>query len=270
MSPRPGDRIVVWFSNGAASAVAWHETVLRYGEMCEVVAVNNPIVEEDADNKRFAQEVAAWVGGGIVFWTNPKFAHGSAVKVWDQKKAMSFPRGAPCTDMLKKKARQDYEQHHKVDWHVFGFTADEQARHDRFTLTERENVLPVLIEVGLTKDDCYQIVNDAGILLPLVYRLGYPNANCIGCVKATSPTYWNHVRRVHSEVFRQRAEQSRRLGVRLVRYKGKRIFLDELPADAIGRPMKTMRIECGIICEEYKAPPTETLWEQFLWMAMGQ
>lgn len=273
MNPEPGDRIVVWFSNGAASAVAWHEAVRRYGDICEVVAVNNPIVEEDADNKRFARDVAEWVGGEIVFWTNPRFEHGSAVKVWDQRKAMSFPRGAPCTDHLKKEARQNYEKHHRVDWHVFGFTADERKRHERFVLTERENVLPVLIEAGITKDDCYDIVRGAGLVLPLVYRLGYPNANCIGCVKATSPTYWNHVRKVHPDVFRQRAEQSRRVGkdgARLVRYKGERIFLDELPEDAVGRPMKTMRIECGIFCEEYTPPPTETPWEQLLWRALGQ
>lgn len=250
MNPKPGDHIVVWFSNGAASAVAWHETVRRYGEICEVVAVNNPVVEEDGDNQRFAQDVARWVGSDIVFWRNPKFAHGSAVQVWNQRKAMSFPHGAPCTDLLKKAARQDYERQHQVDWHVFGFTHDEQKRHDNFVLTERQNVLPVLIEGGITKDDCYRIVHEAGLLLPLSYRLGYPNANCIGCVKATSPTYWNHVRKVHPAIFAQRAEQSRRLGVRLARHKGDRVFLDELSPDAIGRPMKSMQIECGIFCEE--------------------
>lgn len=265
MTPFPGDRIVVWFSNGAASAVAWHETVRRFGHMCSIVGVNNPISEEDPDNMRFAQDVAAWVGSEIIFWRNPKFLHGSAVLVWDQRKAMSFPHGAPCTDHLKKEARQDYEKVHQFEWHVFGFTAEEQDRYDRFVLTERANVLPVLIDAGISKDDCYQIVTDAGILLPLVYRLGYPNANCIGCVKATSPTYWNHVRKVHPEVFRQHAEQSRRLSVRLVRYKGERIFLDELPVNAIGRPMKTMRIECGIFCEE-PSSATALNNSDFIWM----
>jgi hypothetical protein len=96
------------------------------------------------------------------------------------------------------------------------------------------------------------IVSTAGLSLPAVYRRGYPNANCIGCVKATSPTYWNHVRKNDPDVFAQRAEQSRRLGVRLARYKGNRVFLDELPADAQGNAMKTMNIECGIFCEENK------------------
>ena len=248
--PKAGDVIVVWFSCGAASAVAWKEVVRRYGDRCQVVAVNNPVAEEDADNKRFARDVAAWVGGEILFATNKRYPTNSAVDVWDHRGGMSFPNGAPCTVLLKKEARYAYEKANRVDWHVLGFTADEKKRHERFILTERENVLPVLIDAGITKQGCMDILSSEGVALPAIYLRGYPNANCIGCVKATSPTYWNHVRRVDPDVFAARAEQSRRLGARLVRYKGKRIFLDEVPADAVGRPMKTMKIECGIFCEE--------------------
>lgn len=250
LTPKPGDVIVVWFSNGAASAIAWQETIRRYGDTCDVRAVNNPIVEEDEDNLRFAQDVTAWLGKPLQFWRNPKFAHGSAERIWDQRKAMVFPHGAPCTVHGKKEARQDYEAKHRVDWHVFGFTAEERKRHDRFVLTERSNVLPVLIEAGLTKQDCMDRLAAAGVAPPRVYAEGYPNANCIGCVKATSPTYWNLVRRTRPEVFASRAEQSRRLKARLVRHNGKRIFLDELPADAKGRSLKTMNVECGVFCEE--------------------
>lgn len=52
------------------------------------------------------------------------------------------------------------------------------------------------------------------------------------------------------EVFQQRAVQSRALGVRLVRHKGERIFLDELPEDIQGRPLKQLDFECGVFCEE--------------------
>jgi hypothetical protein len=134
---------------------------------------------------------------------------------------------------------------------VLGFTADEQRRHLNFVLSERTNVLPVLIEAGITKGECFDILKKAKIRLPRIYRLGYPNANCIGCVKATSPTYWNHVRKMHPEVFAARAEQSRRIGARLVRVGGECIFLDELDPLATGRPMKTMDVECGIFCEEH-------------------
>lgn len=250
LEPKDGDTIVVWFSHGAASAIAWQETLRLYGDRCNVVAVNNPVAEEDPDNLRFGKDVSEWLGRELIEWTNPNFPNGSAIEVWDKVKAMSFPMGAPCTTKLKKEARQDYEKHHKCDWLVLGFTADEQKRYDRFTLTERDNVLPVLIDAGLSKQDCMDRLVSAGINPPRVYAEGYPNANCIGCVKATSPTYWNLVRQTRPEIFKERAEQSRRLGVRLVRYKGKRIFLDELPPDAKGRSLKSMNIECGIFCEE--------------------
>lgn len=250
MKPKDGDTIAVWFSNGAASAVAWKETVRIYGDRCRVIAINNPVAEEDEDNLRFAKDVSAWVGQWLIHWRNWKHPHTSAEIIWEEVRAMSFIGGAPSTLKLKKDARYDFERSHHIDWHVLGFTADEKKRSDRFMLTERDNLLPILVELGITKDDCYRIVREAGIALPRVYLWGYPNANCIGCVKATSPTYWNHVRKMHPDVFARRAEQSRKLRVKLVRYKGERIFLDELPEDAVGLPMKAMKIECGIFCEE--------------------
>lgn len=251
LTPSNGDTIVVWFSHGAASAVAWKLAEQKYGNLCHVLAVNNPVTEEDEDNARFGRDVSAWVGRPLIEHRNPKWPKASAVEVWEHERAMSFPHGAPCTDELKKKARQDFERCRLVHWHVLGFAADERHRYDRFVLTERSNVLPILIDAGLTKQGCMDMIVAAGLLPPRIYLLGGPNGNCPGCVKATSPTYWNWVRQHYPVVFKQRAELSRRLGVRLVRYKGERIFLDELPPSAVGRPLKSMRIECGSFCEEW-------------------
>ena len=250
--PSDGDVIVVWFSCGAASAVAWEQTLLRYGDRCDVRAVNNPVVEEDSDNERFGEDVARWLGRSCVRWAASDYPSASAREVWERRKAMSFPKGAPCTTHLKKVARQEYETVHHVDWHVLGFTADERHRYERFILTERDNVLPVLIDAGLTKQDCADRLVAAGVALPRMYGLGYPNANCVGCVKATSPTYWNLVRQTHPEVFEERAQQSRALGAKLVRVANKRMFLDELDPSARGRPLKNMTVECGVFCEETK------------------
>lgn len=250
MTPADGDVIVVWFSCGAASAAAAWKTLRLYGARCDVRLVNNPVKEEDEDNRRFARDVAEWLGRPIVEHVNPKFPSASAVDVWAERRAMSFPAGAPCTIELKKAARYDYERQHRVDWHVLGFTAEEKDRYDRFIITERSNVLPVLIDAGMTKQDCITLLQIFDIAPPRLYALGYPNANCIGCVKATSPTYWNLVRRTRPDVFAERATQSRALGARLARHRGQRVFLDELPPDAEGRPLKSMHIECGIFCEE--------------------
>ena len=241
-------KIAVWFSCGAASAAALKLTVDKYGAE-SVYAVNNPVIEEHHDNKRFAEDVAKWVGIDIQYAVNSNYPLASVVDVFDRRKGMAFPHGAPCTVELKKRARQEWEKTNPVDWHVLGFTVDERNRHDRFVMTERDNVLPILIDANMTKNDCADMIRAAGIKLPEIYGRGFPNANCIGCVKATSPTYWNLVRREFPEVFDQRAEQSRRLGARLVRVKNERIFLDELDPKAKGRPLKTMP-DCGLFCEE--------------------
>jgi len=242
-----GQTIVVWFSCGAASAVAAKLTIQTYPH-ARVRVVNNPVAEEDPDNQRFLRDVEQWLGVPIEHALNPKYPDSSCVEVWEERKFMSGPLGAPCTIELKKRARQAWENANHFDWLVLGFTVDEKKRHERFTLTERDNVLPVLIDAGVSKADCFDIIGKAGLTLPRAYALGYPNANCIGCVKATSPTYWNHVRKVSPDAFDARAEQSRRLGAKLVRVRGKRIFLDELDPTATGRPMSG--VECGIFCEE--------------------
>lgn len=243
--------IAVWFSCGAPSAVAAKRAILTYGDRYRVRVLNNPVKEEDPDNLRFLADVQDWIGQPIESVVNPRFPNASAAEIWDTEKAMVFPHGAPCTRLAKKGARQFWERHNEAEWHVFGFTLEEKKRHDNFVLTERSNVLPVLINAGVTRQQCYDTLLLYGIQPPNVYARGYPNANCIGCVKATSPTYWNHVRIDSPEVFAARCEQSRRLGARLVKYKGTRIFLDELPPDAVGRPLKSMKMpECGIFCEE--------------------
>lgn len=250
IKPEDGDTIAVWFSCGAASAVTAKKTIELYGDRCIVRVINNPIAEEDDDNRRFLKDVEAWLGVTVEIAINPKYPSTSAVDVWDKRKYMAGPTGAPCTLELKKEARYHWEKTNHADWHVLGFTAEEKRRYDRFVMSERDNVLPVLIDLGITKAECFTIISNAGISLPNVYHMGYPNGNCIGCVKASSPTYWNHVRKMNPDVFDHRAKQSRRIGARLARHKGKRVFLDELPADAKGRSMKTMQVECGIFCEE--------------------
>ena len=250
MTVSVGDSIAVWFSCGAASAVAAKRTIELYGEIATVRVVNNPIAEEDEDNRRFLKDVEKWIGQPIEEAINPKYPSCSIVDVWNDRKYIGGIAGAPCTTELKKRARQIWEQSNPVEWLVLGFTFDEQRRAERFRKSERTELIAVLVDEQIRKDDCFRILFSAGIEPPRIYKQGYPNANCIGCCKATSPEYWNHVRKMHPDIFDQRAKQSREIGARLVRVKGERIFLDELSPDAKGQPMKTMDFECGNFCEE--------------------
>lgn len=242
--------IAVWFSCGAASAVAAKLTIDKYSEHNDIRVIYNPVKEEDKDNLRFLRDIEKWIGCKIELAINPKYPDCSIDTVFYDRKYVSGVHGAPCTGELKKRARQHWETNNKADFHVLGFTSEEESRHNRFVLTERDNVLPVLIEEGMTKQDCMDMIVREGINPPIVYKKGFPNANCIGCVKASSPTYWNLVRRTYPDIFDQRAKMSRELGCKLVRVKGKRLFLDELDPNAKGNKLKNMVIDCGIFCEE--------------------
>ena len=250
MRVQPGQTIAVWFSSGAASAVAAKRTLEMYGNICKVRVINNPIKEEDPDNLRFLKDVEKWLGIEIEFALNPKYPNASATEVWEKRKFMSGVSGAPCTLELKKEARYEWERNNHADWNVLGFTIDEIHRVKNFIEFENPNLLPVLVYDLLSKKDCFKIIQDAGIELPLSYRLGFPNANCRACVKASSPEYWGHTKKHYPLEFEARAKQSREIGAKLVRVKNKRIFLDELKDTDRGRPMKSMQIECGIFCEE--------------------
>jgi peroxiredoxin len=241
--------IVVWFSCGAASAVAAKKTIEKYGKTHTIRVVNNPIKQEHEDNRRFLSDVEKWIGQKIEIAKNSKYPESSIVEIFEKRKYMSGISGAPCTLELKKNARYEWEKNNHHDYLVLGFTSDEIHRHERFKMNERDNILPVLIDENISKQDCFNIIKEAGIKLPEIYNLGFPNANCVGCVKSTSVTYWNLVRNKFPEIFKERSEQSRRLNVKLVRYKGKRIFLDELPVDAKGNKLTKHSIDCGIFCK---------------------
>ena len=251
LAPQDGETIAVWFSCGAPSAAAAYYTLRDYGERCAVRIINTPVEEEHPDNRRFLADVQEWLGREIEIATNPDFPTNSARDVWEAKRAMSFPHGAPCTIALKKGARMAWENENRSEWLVLGYTLEERGRAQRFTATERNNLLPILIDRNVTRAMCFDLVEKQGIALPVAYKHGFANANCRGCSRATSPTYWNLTREVYPEVFEDRAAQSRRLGVRLVRVKGQRIFLDELKPTDTGRPLAAMP-DCGLFCEEHE------------------
>lgn len=238
--------IAVWFSNGAASAVAAKLIVDEYAKENNVIIVNNPVKEEDEDNIRFKEDVSNWINHPIIEAKNKNFPNASIIEVFDKKKYMSGINGAPCTMELKKNARYQFELSNNIDYHVLGFPIDEWERQKNFNTAERSNTIPILCHNLITKRDCFKILAKSKIDIPRIYSFGFPNANCIGCVKATSPTYWNLVRKTYPDVFEQRAEQSRRIGCKLVRVKNKRIYLDELKPTDIGGKIKSW--ECGIFC----------------------
>lgn len=230
-------RTLVWFSCGAASACAAKLTLERYPDAeilyCDTLAYEHP------DNRRFLDDVSKWVGKPIQILKSKKYT--DIFDVFEKTGWLVGSAGARCTIELKRNVREEYEM--PGDVHVFGMGVDELARIKRFEQNNPEIYLYwPLVEASMNKQDCLNMLMSAGIELPAMYKLGYKNNNCIGCVKA-GRGYWNKIRTDFPESFDRMAKLERKMNARIFND----IFLDELPLDA-GRYESEYNIECGPVC----------------------
>lgn len=231
-------RRIAWFSSGAASAVAAKLSKPDVIAYCDTGA-------EDADNMRFLKECEEWFGQEITVLKSEKYS--DTWDVWEKRRYISGIAGAPCTGELKVEPRLAFQR--PGDVHIFGYTADGPDVARAEGLAEAWPDLKIetpLIERGLTKAGCLDLIMRAGIKPPRVYALGFPNANCIPCCKATSPAYWALIRQEFPEQFERFAKLSRELGVRAARVNGERVFVDEIPEDQ--ETTKPIAPECDFLC----------------------
>ncbi len=243
-------RTVAWFGLGAASAVA---TKLMIAEGPVTIAYCHTGAEHE-DNDRFRADCEGWFGQPVEILRSPDYA--DTWEVWERRRFISGPDGAPCTGILKVGPRLDFQR--PDDVHVYGYTNDasditraKRIRVNNFDMTIRTP----LIERGLDKAACLALLQGAGIKEPVTYAMGFPNANCLPCGKATSPDYWALVRLHFPDKFARMAELSRRLGARLTRINDIRIFIDEIPADwPVTQPiLPACDLLCGVTQADLKA-----------------
>ncbi len=216
-------RTISWFSAGAASAIATKLVPDSIPTYCETGA-------EHQNNARFIEQCEVWFGRPVVRIHSEKYA--DTWSVWEARRYLAGVDGAPCTVELKVIPRLIFQR--PTDIHVFGYTADaaDVARAQRLRAVYPEmTILTPLIERGLTKSACIEMIRRAGIEVPPMYAMGFQNNNCIPCVKATSPAYWALVRQQFPDKFERMAKLSRELDVRLCRLAGERCFIDEIPID---------------------------------------
>lgn len=248
-------RIVCHFSCGAASAVATKLMLAEYPD--RVVIVNAFVKEEHADNRRFLADCEKWFGHEITVLRDSKFG-ASTHEVWRRKQFMEGLKGAPCSKALKRDLLDAFRLPGDVS--IIGYTAEEVGRFERFFDRGADvQARAPLIERGLTKADCLAIVERAGIELPLMYRLGYHNANCIGCVKG-GEGYWNKIRVDFPVEFGQIADIQESIGPGAYLFRnrgtGVRYSLRELPPDS-GRYQDEPEIACSFFCEAAEADMKE-------------
>lgn len=235
-----GIRHVVWFSCGVASAVI-ADIVRR--EQPGVILVRCWLGGESSDNDRFMRDVEQWLGITVIVLQSEEYK--DHFEVIEKTGWVNGPGGARCTGELKKKLRFNFQ--HATDVQYFGYTIDpeDRRRARRFVESFPEvNARFPLIERGMTKEDCAGIIWKQGIELPEMYRRGFNNNNCIGCVKG-GMGYWNKIRTVFPDVFERMAKLERKVKATCI----KGVYLDELNPNA-GRH-EDFVIQCDFNCQAY-------------------
>jgi hypothetical protein len=244
-------RMICQFSCGAASAVATKLTLANYLPD-EVAIVNAFVKEEHEDNRRFLADCETWFARKIEILRDEKYG-ASTHEVWRRKQYIKGQRGAPCSLALKRALLGAVAQ--PGDVNVIGFTKGEEER-----LADLERNFPgqqwyaPCIERGLSHGDCLAIVERAGIVLPLMYRMGYANANCIGCPKG-GQNYWQAIRADFPEQFVQIKTIQENIGAgasflmfRSGPRKGERMSLAELPPGR-GNMAQEPSFSCSFFCQ---------------------
>lgn len=230
-------RILIWFSCSAASACVAKLTLQHYPNAeilyCDTLAYEHP------DNKRFMADVEQWTGKEIKILKSKKYK--DIFDVFDKTGWLVGHGSARCTLELKRNVREQYQQ--IGDIHVFGFDVDEQKRIERFETQNPELYLMFpLRDAGMNKQKCLDMLMHAGIEIPIMYKLGYKNNNCIGCVKGGAG-YWNKIRIDFPDYFDRMKKQERKMGARILD-----VYLDELSPTA-GRYKSEYELECGVTCD---------------------
>lgn len=228
---------VCWMSAGVSSFIAgW-----LAGNVDEWIYIH--IEDQHPDSMRFVKDCEKIIGKEIKILI-PEYRNvETACRIGG---FINRPKvGAYCTKYLKKRVRKQWECEH-ADYditYVWGFDSKEKNRADRTIedYPQFQHEFP-LIDKSLSKEDCHAMLERMGIRRPVMYDLGYPNNNCVGCVKG-GMGYWNKIRVDFPEVFAKRARLERELGCSCING----IFLDELDPDR-GRINMEIMPDCSIMC----------------------
>lgn len=228
---------VCWFSTGVSSFVACYLTK----DIDKIIYTH--VEDQHPDSLRFLQDCENLLGRKIDTIQSNKYK--DVNDVIEKSRYINGAYGASCTKWLKKQVRRDWEaenpDHHTYVW---GYDVNERNRAESIVeaLSDYEHEFP-LIENGLTKAECHGIADKLCLKRPVMYDLGYPNNNCIGCVKG-GMGYWNKIRIDFPEVFKRRARQEREIGHSCI----KGVFLDKLKPGRGRMDLEVME-DCTIACQ---------------------
>ena len=228
---------VCWFSTGVSSFIACY--LAKDADRIIYTHVSN----QHPDSLRFLEDCEKILGREIEVLMSEEYA--SVDDVIEKARYINGPFGAACTRLLKRNVRRQWEMENPGrHTYVWGYDIEERKRAARLSVTmpEHDHEFP-LIDHNLSKAEFHAMADMLGIKRPMMYDMGYPNNNCIGCVKG-GMGYWNKIRRDFPEVFERRAKQEREIGYSCI----KGVYLDELDPDRGNMDLEIFE-DCTITCQ---------------------
>lgn len=202
--------VVSWFSCGVSSAVATKMALKRYPD---VKIIYNHIDDQHPDSLRFLHDCEEW------FYKDIEIIQHTYKTVDQACRGANYligVAGPACSRLLKRRLRLDWEVANPGrHTYVWGLDVDEKRRAKRMAETsyDHDHYFP-LIEYNLSKNDVHGMLKKVGIQRPAMYDMGYPNNNCIGCLRG-GMGYWNKIRDDFPDVFESRCELELTIGKRL-------------------------------------------------------
>ena len=231
---------VCWISAGVSSFMAgW-----LAGDVDKWIYID--IDDQHEDSIRFIKDIENAIGKEVEILRSKQYRTVEECVLAFGGFRNPYNSFAPCTNWLKKRVRKQWEEEHQ-DYdltYVWGFDLKEKNRAERTVeANPQANHEFPLIEKNLSKEEVHGLFErNFDFKRPLMYDLGYPNNNCIGCVKGGAG-YWNRIRKDFPEVFESRSKLERKVGHSILKVG----YLDELDPNR-GNMNTEIFPDCGIMC----------------------
>ena len=178
---------IICFSGGESSALAAIEVSRKFGTK-DLVLLNHDIIDtsEDADIKRFKNEVAGYIGVPVTYANMPEWNSRDQFDVVVEAGAFKWGNGtALCTRRMKTEPFYEWLRNNGIDRSstiYYGFDPNETARIQR-----RAMILESMgFNAGFPLSQFTRTIMsicDVGIYPPETYGV-WRHANCTGCLKA--------------------------------------------------------------------------------------
>lgn len=198
--------VIGWWSGGADSAWTCYLCILWFGkENVRVIFIDTG--NEDDDTYRFKKDCEKWWGIEIEVIRNKVWE--CIEDVWEHYLSLNVATGAICSTELKRVVRQDFQNKNQYSYQAFGFDIKEvdRALGMKRNYPDSKPIFPLIYEL-MGKGDSLKCIQEEGYEVPMSYRMGYSNNNCLktGCVKG-GIGYWQKFKIDFPEKFDAMAER---------------------------------------------------------------